>query len=149
LKFGQSKVRKLRVTGLRNQDIARLDVPMQDVRLMRRRQTFHDSRQQFDALPPRARLCRGPTAQRASIDELGHDVLLTVPFTGIVHREDVRMIERGCQLGFALEASARLAIGNFFREKFQSNSPVQLRIESAVDDTHAATAEQTVDPVLA
>ena len=50
-----------------------------------------------------------PLVERAAVDELGHEVLLTVVLADVVHRDDVRMIERRRHLSFALKAPAAVA----------------------------------------
>ena len=50
--FGQAEVRELRVAVLGDQDVGRLDVAMQNARVVRRGQSIGDARQQFHDLPP-------------------------------------------------------------------------------------------------
>jgi len=51
-----------------------------------------------------------------------------------VNRRDVRMVERGQDLGFPLEASEPIRIGREeIRENLQRDIPLQARIPRAID----------------
>ena len=80
---------------------------MQDPGRVRRCQPVAHAHQQVDDLPPRPRLRPGPILERAAVDELGDQILPAVDLAGIVHRENVRMVERGRHLRFLLKAAAR------------------------------------------
>jgi hypothetical protein len=121
---------------------------VQDVCLVRCRQTVCDTREQLDTLSPGSRLRGGPTAQSAAIQEFGDDVLFSFPIARVVYRNNVRMIQRGCHLSLALKTSSSVGICDISGQELHRHGPVQLRIESAIDDTHAALAKQGVNPVL-
>ena len=59
----------------------------------------------------------------------------------------MRMVERGGRLRLALEAAARIGVGDLAGEELDCDRPVQLRVERAIDLTHAAFAEQRLDAV--
>ena len=61
-------------------------------------------------LLPRSRLGLGPLSERAAIDELGDQVLLAVKLADLVHRDNVRVVQRRGHLRFLLEAATRTAI---------------------------------------
>ena len=112
------------------------------------RQTICDTRQQFDALAPGSWFRGGPIAQRTAIHEFRNDVLFSLPVTGVVDRNDMRMIQRGCQLSLALKTFACHCIADFGGQELHRDGPVQVRIECTIHDTHTAFAEQCVNPVL-
>src|SRR5438105_3539784 len=70
--------------------------------------------------------------------------------TDVVQRADVRMIQRGDRVGFALEALAMLGVHRqIWREHFDGDVAVQARIARAIDFAHPARAERREDFVWA
>ena len=100
----QAEVRQLRVAGLRDQDVLGLDVTMQDAGLVRRGKTICEADDELDDVLPRPWTRLDPVSERAAVNELADKVLAPVQLAGVIDREDVGMIERGCELRFALEA---------------------------------------------
>ena len=100
----QAEVRQLRVAGLRDQDVLGLDVTMQNAGLVRRGKTICEADDELDDVLPRPWTRLDPVSERAAVNELADKVLAPVPLAGVMDREDVGMIERGCELRFALEA---------------------------------------------
>ena len=74
-------------------------------------QAVGDADEQLDDLPPRALVGPRPVSERAAVDELRDQILPAVELPDVVDREDVRMVQRGRRLRFALEAAARGRIG--------------------------------------
>ncbi len=109
-----------------------------------------DAEQQLDALPPRplAR-CREPVVQRAAVDELAHEILRSVVLADVVHRHDMRMVQRRRRLGFLLEAPPRLRVGERRRQELDRDRTMQLRVGRAIDDAHAAAADHLVNLIAA
>jgi hypothetical protein len=67
----------------------------------------------------------------------------------VINRADIRVIQRGCRLGFAAEPAEGLSIiGEVRREKLQGDEAVQARVLRFVHDTHASTAELLDDAVM-
>ena len=100
----QAEVRQLRVAGLRDQDVLGLDVTMQNAGLVRRGKTICEADDELDDVLPRPWTRLDPVSERAAVNELADKVLAPVQLAGVIDREDVGMIERGCELRFALEA---------------------------------------------
>src|SRR6185436_6021059 len=96
----EAEVRQLGVAVLRHQNVSRLEIPMQDSRLVRGRKPIGDSNQYLDHLPPGALLRPSPVGERSAVDEFGDQVLASSPLTGVVYRQNVWMVERGCHLRF-------------------------------------------------
>ena len=92
--FRQTEISQLGVAAPRDKDVLRLDVAVEDARLVRERQPVADAGQQLDDLPPRACAVVQPVPQRAAVDQFGDEVLTSVGLAGVVHRDDVRVIER-------------------------------------------------------
>ena len=77
---------------------------MQDAGLVRRGKTVGEADDEIDDVLPRSWTCLAPVSERAAVNELADKILAPVQLAGIVDREDMGMIERGCELRFALEA---------------------------------------------
>ena len=90
-----------------------------------------------------------PVAQRAAVHQLGDEVLTSLELVGVVHGEDVRMVQRRCELRFALEAAARRRVGDVSGQKLDRDRAIQLRVGRAIDGAHAAFAEQLLEPIHA
>jgi hypothetical protein len=120
---------------------------MQDVRRVRRRQRVGDADQELRDLPPGARLHPPPFLERAAVDEFRHEELRPRVIADVVHRDDVGMIQRGCQLGFALKAPGPARVEQRARQELDRDRPVEPRVGRAVDDAHAAFAEKSADAI--
>ncbi len=137
----QAEVRQLGITGLADQDVIRLDVPMQDSRRMGRCQTVRRPAEQFDYLARSASGRPAPGLERATVHELSHQVLPAIELARVIHRQNVRVVERRGGLGLPLKTMPRRRIGEFVGKKFDGDGPVQLGIQRAVNHTHAALAK--------
>ena len=66
-----------------------------------------------------------------------------------VDRADVRMIQRGGGLGFALKAAESLRVfGYVVGQELESDKATEFDVLSLVDHTHAAAAELLDDAVV-
>jgi hypothetical protein len=88
----QAEIGQLRVTAVRDQDIGRLDVSVQDLRFMRNTKAICDTHQQFQDLTPRPLTGLRPITQRATVDVFGNQVLPSLPFACIVDCQNVGMV---------------------------------------------------------
>ena len=83
------------------------------------------------------------------MEEFHGDEGLAVFFADVVNRADVRMVERGSGLRFALEASERArVVADVFRKKFQRDVAVEAIVFGFVDDAHAAGTEAFENAVM-
>ena len=87
--------------------------------------------------------------QREAVEKLHGDEGLAVVLADVVDRADVRMVQGGRRLGFALKTGERLRVaGNFFREEFQGDETMQAGVFGFVNHAHAAAAEFFHDAVV-
>ena len=149
MKFRQPEVGQLGVAALRDQDVLGLDVAVQDAGVVRRGEPIGDTGQQLDGLAPAALRSSRPIPERAAVDELGDQILPALELARVVHRDDVRVIERRGGLGFALEAAARGRVGELVGKKLDRDRPIEFGIERPIDHTHAAGAERRLHLVHA
>jgi hypothetical protein len=120
---------------------------MEDSRVVRGGQGVGDADQQVEDLPPAARRRIPPCLQRSAVHELGDEVLTAGKFSGVVDREDVRMIESRRELRLALEAAPG-AVVQGPDQKFDRDGAVQSRIGRAINHAHPAAAGTGFDSVV-
>jgi hypothetical protein len=80
--------------------------------------------QQLDRLSPRALRGLCPVLEGATVDELGDQILTAVDFSDVVDRHDVRVVQRGCGLRFALKTPARSRVGEVVGQKLDRDRPI-------------------------
>jgi hypothetical protein len=83
-----------------------------------------------------------PFLKRLTLDQLHHNAARCVGSFESVNLSDVRMIERREDLSFTLKSRETVRIfGEGIGQEFQGYVTLQLRVERAVDDAHAAFAD--------
>ena len=89
-----------------------------------------------------------PRLQVDTLDVAHDDEQDAVGFSGLVDRDDVRVIDRRRQMGLALEplAEARV-VRELRRQDLERHVTLETRLHGAVDDAHAAPPDQPLDPV--
>ena len=91
-----------------------------------------------------------PIRQRRPLDQLQHQRRDAVGLLQAVDLRDVRVVERGEDFGFALEAGQPLGIRRHRRgQDLDRDRSLQVRVGRAIDLAHAAHAEQGDDVVRA
>ena len=89
-----------------------------------------------------------PISERRSLDQFQHECLDVVRFFKAVNRRDVRMVERGQQLRFTLEASQPVWIEREgVRQDFQRDVAAQRGVVGAIDFAHPARTDEHGDLV--
>ena len=84
-----------------------------------------------------------PLGERLALDELHDQEVLATGFFHAEERSDVRMIQRGEDFGFALEARDAVGVGEEgFGQNFNGDAAPELHVARAVHLAHAARAEQ-------
>ena len=93
-------------------------------------------------LGQRNRSLRQPIGQRFAVHELEDQKLRSVGFFETVNAGNVRMIQRGQQLRFALEPSDPFGIlGERCGQALDRHAPIEAGIASAIDLAHAARTQ--------
>ena len=132
---------------LRNQDIGRLDIAVQDSGGVRGRQSVGYAGQQLHRLTPPALLLFGPRLECPAVHELGHQVLPALEIASVVDGQDVRVVERGGHLCLSLKAAARRGVGQLRRKELDRHRPVELGVDGTKYLTHAANAQKSLNLV--
>ena len=135
--------------GTGDQDVAGLDVAVHQTRGVHGVEgvghRFQQGAQRLDVEPTVALEHR---AEVFAVDEAHRQVEHAVRVARVVDRDDVRVLQAGRDGGLPLEAVAVLAVGGERRgEHLQGDRAAQLQVAGAVDDAHAAFADERVDAV--
>ena len=86
---------------------------------------------------------RDDTVQGAARDELHDDEIHAFFVADVVDGDDIGVIQGGRGLGFLHEAQLALAVGDpVGRQNLDRDGPLQLRVASLIDDSHAALAQR-------
>src|SRR5204862_1286362 len=145
--FGDAEVAHQHPAAFLYHDVGGLDVAVDDAVAVRVLQGA------AGLLEDAERLLEGEGARL--LEDLGQgapfDALHRVPEEGAggadaVDGDDVGVVERGGDLGFALEAFGGVgAVSELQRQDFEGDGAVELDLVGEVDERHAAAAEQLVD----
>jgi|SRR5579859_820120 len=87
--------------------------------------------------------------QGNAVEKLHDNEGFAILLANVMDGADVRVIESGCGLRFALEAGKSLRIvGNVVGEKFQGDATMKAGVFGFVNDAHAAAAQPLDNPVV-
>jgi hypothetical protein len=145
----QTEVSDLHLALAGKQDVAALDVAMNDAFSMRLPQSLGYLNCDVESIFDLERALADAVGQLPAVHIRHRQVNLPVRFAEFVHRTNIRMVERRCRLRLSQKsgpASFHLAIAEC--DKFQGDGPVQASVEGLVDDAHSAFAQFFDDPVL-
>jgi hypothetical protein len=106
--LGQSEIENLRLTSVGDEDIRRLDVPMDDSLRVCRIQGVGDLDAQIEHHLDLQRLARDPMPQRLPFQQFHGDEPSSIGFVNFVDGADVRMVQRGRSFGLPLETAEGL-----------------------------------------
>ncbi len=77
-----------------------------------------------------------------TFEQLHHDEVPALVFVNVVDGADMRVIQRGCGAGFALEAFEGRRVGGWLLgQEFQRHVPAKLGVLGHVHDSHAAATQ--------
>ena len=88
-----------------------------------------------------------PLAEGLAFDVGHHIPDQTRGLTGVVERQDMRVLQHGGDLDLAEEPVAAQRGGELRLEDLERDQPVMLEVFGEEDDGHAAVAELALDPV--
>ena len=147
--FGQAEIENLGVTALGHKNICGLDVAMDDAFGMRSFERVGDFDGKGEQVVHLDRTPIDAVLERLAVEKFHGDEGLAVLLADVVNGADVRMIQRGGGLGFALETGQGLRVaGDVLREKFQRDETAQARVFRFVHHAHSSAAESFDDPVM-
>ena len=145
----QSEIENLGVSSFGDENVGRLDVPMDDAFGVSRVERVGNLDAYVEERVHFHRATANQVLQGYPVQKLHGDERLTVLFANFVDGADVGMVQGGCSLGFALKARECLRVsatssGRNLRATKRPSSCVL----GLVDDTHPATAEFLDDTVV-
>jgi len=141
-KFGQAEIEHLRLPALRDENVRRFDVAMNDALGVRGVDGVRDLNPEVENLFDRDRVTVQVLAQRFAVDELHRDERRVVLLADVVDRADARMVQCGRGQRFAAKALQCLRIlRHAVGQELQRDRALQPRIGRLVDDTHSSSTE--------
>ena len=142
--LGQAEIKKLRVSSVADDDVGRLDVPVDHTLGMRGIEGVRQLHANIDDPPRLERPGAEMLLQGVSLNDLHHDERSACILTDVMHRTNVGMVQRGKDFRFAFKTSE--AVGFFckrLRQDLQCYVAVELGIPGSIHLTHTAFTEQT------
>src|SRR5437762_3536536 len=125
-----------------NEDVRRLDIPMNDTRRVRRIQRVCDLNRKRQEQICLQRTPGDAMLQHDAIQKLHGDERLLATFADLVNCADVGMVEGGGCASFTPETFQSLRItGNVVGQELQGDEAAKLSVLGLVDHTHPAAAE--------
>jgi len=144
----QAEVEDLHAAVAHEEEVLRLQITMDDVLLVRSRQAVRDLRRDVERLPERQGPALQALAQRFPLQHFSDDEDLALVEPGVVHRENVRMRERGDGLRLTLETRAPIRIARKpDGQDLDGDITLQSRIARAIHLAHTTGADGRDDLV--
>ena len=147
--FRQAKIEDFGLTSWGDKDIRRLDVAVHNSAGVSRIESVRNLDSQFEQLRGLERTALDHVLQGRAVQILHGDECLPVLLADVVDGADIRMVEGGSCLGFALKAAEGLRIfGDLIGQKLESDKTMQPGVLGLVDHTHTAAANFFNDAVV-
>ena len=149
LERGDAEVSDLDHVIVRDHDVLRLDVPVDDAVGVRVLQRLADLRGVVQRLRgAEYTVLRHALFERLALDELHDNILRLAAVADIVDRNDIRLREHGDRVRLRLKAVFQLGIRrHLIAQDLDGNIAVQLVAHGLVDDRHTAAADDLQDLV--
>ena len=149
LERGDAEISDLDHVVVRDHDVLRFDVPVDDAMGVRVLQCLTDLRgvvQRLDGAE--YTMLRHALLERLAFDKLHDDILRLPAVADIVDRDDIRLREHGDRVCLRLEAVFQLSVRrHFITQDLDGDIAVQLVAHGLVNDRHAAAADDLQDLV--
>src|SRR5438034_857399 len=147
--LGQTKIQNLRLAARGHENIRGFDVSMYNPPGVSAVQSIRNLNCQVQQFVQLKRLALDAVLQRLPFQQLHGDEGLTLVLPYVVNGTNVRMVQRGCGAGLALEAIDRIFVREqYLRQELERNGPVEPRVHRFVDYSHAPAAQQRFDLVM-
>ena len=146
---GQSEIEHLHVAGPADEDVARLDVPVDDAARVRGGERSRDRRADVDDPRRVERLPKHEPLQIHPVEQFHHDERTLSVLANLEDRADVRMLQLRDDLRLAPEPTHGVRIsGGFVRQQFDGDVPWPCQVLGLVDHAHAAAPDGLDQPVM-
>ena len=149
-RLGQAEIQHLHRAVRPHLDVGRLQIAVDDPRLVRRFQRLGDLARDRQRLVQRDRAVPKSIGQRRPLDQLQDEPVDSLAPLQSVDCPDVRMVQRRQDLRFALEPREPVRIGRHRRgQHLDRDVPLQAAVARTIDLPHAASAQRRQDLVRA
>ena len=149
LERGDAEISDLDHVVVRDHDVLRFDVPVDDAMGVRVLQCLADLRgvvQRLDGAE--YTMLRHALLERLAFDKLHNDILRLPAVADIVDRDDIRLREHGDRVCLRLKAIFQLSVRrHLIAQDLDGDIAVQLVAHGLVNDRHAAAADDLQDLV--
>jgi hypothetical protein len=146
--LGQSEIQDLDSSVSGDENIFRLQIPVDDSFFVRRRQAMRDLDSVLDCLALRQGTPVEHRAQAFAFEKFGDEEWRAVLLADIKHGEDIGVVERGDCAGLLLEPAETIAVLRKRPGKdFQSDVAAEARVHRAVNLAHPARANRGLNLV--
>ena len=143
MELGEPEIQDLCMLAGSDEDVGRLDVAMDNARLIGGIQPVGDFDCQWQQFHHRHWFAADALLERLTLHEFHCDVGATILLADVVDGADVWMIESRGGPGFAAEAAKRIPIRRHFGgQEFDGRKASQTNVLGLVHDAHAAAAER-------
>ena len=148
--LGQAEIEDLRLPAIRDEDVRRLDVAMNDPGGMSGVQRIGQLRGQFQGFVAiEAPTRRKPCFECLSLHQFHHDEGLTFVLADFVNRTDVGMIERGGGAGLPVESrNPDRILTKRVRENLNRHLASQPLVLRPIHHSHATLSEDREDFIV-
>ena len=150
--LGQAQVGQLHRAGRREQDVRRLDIPVDHADLVERRaQRPGGGLGNLQGPRDRHRLALLDVVRQAlAVHKFHHDIIMSLGLAAVEHPHDSRVVQPGGEPCFAEEPLRPLGRLDPLRvEELHGHVQVEVRVMPLVDDPHPSLAEPRQDPAMA
>ncbi len=140
--LGQAEVENFHVAALREENVSRLDVPMDDSFGVRGIKSVRNLNRNVEQLVDGQRAFENALGQRLALEQLHDDEVPALVLGNLMDGANVRMIQSGSGARFALEPLEGLGIILHVRRKeFQRHVAAEDQVLGFIDDSHSTSAE--------
>ena len=145
----QPEVEYFHLAVIGDEDVRRLDVAVHDAGMMGSLEGVGDLTAEVEHHIDRQRSAVDPAAERAALEQLHHEKRQAVVLADVVHRADVRVIQRGRRARLALKSLGGDRILQQLRgEELDGDLASEAGVFGAIDHTHTALANLVDDSVM-
>src|SRR5262249_45288060 len=151
--FGETEIQHLHQAFFRNHHVGRLEVAVNDSRLVRRRQRVRHLRRVLQGLGYRQSFDADQFMQRLPRDVFHSDEVYSAAIhyrhINVVDRDDIRVVQGGGRPSLLHKTPPSVRIGQFFGgQDFESHHAIQAGVERSIDHSHPPLANPGYDLIV-
>jgi hypothetical protein len=137
------------LAALRDEDVGRLDVAMDDAFRVRRIKPIRNLRRDIHQRLGIHRPSRDAMFERLAFEHFHGEIRPPFVLADLINSADIGMIQRGRRASLPLEAFESLRVGGkSVGQKFERDAAAEIEIFGFINDAHAASTEFREDAVV-